>query len=53
MRAAAVSALGSLGILQGKKGQFVKLIIKTLIDDYPQVRVAAIHALEQLQPEGE
>jgi formylglycine-generating enzyme required for sulfatase activity len=52
-RAAAVSALGALGGLQEKDGQLVRLIIKMLIDDYPQVRVAAIHALEQIQPEGE
>jgi hypothetical protein len=52
-RAAAVSALGSLGSLQGNDGQFVRPIIKMLADDYPQVRAAAIHALERLQPEGE
>jgi len=53
IRAAAVSALGSLENLQAKDGQFVRSIIEMLVDDYPQVRVAAIHALEQLQPEGE
>jgi formylglycine-generating enzyme required for sulfatase activity len=52
-RAAAVSALGSLGSLQGKEGQYVRSIIKMLVDDYPQVRVAAIHVLERLQPEGQ
>jgi formylglycine-generating enzyme required for sulfatase activity len=52
-RAAAVSALGSLGSLQGEDRPFVRLIIKMLVDGYPQVRAAAIHALERLQPEGE
>jgi hypothetical protein len=51
-RAAAVSALGALGRLQEKDGQFVRPIIKMLVDDYPQVRAAAIRALERLQPEG-
>jgi formylglycine-generating enzyme required for sulfatase activity len=53
MRAAAVSALGPLGDLQGQDGQFVRSIIEMLVDDYPQVRVAAIRALERLRPEGE
>ena len=53
IRAVAVSALGQLECLQGKDGQFVRSIINMLVDDYPQVRVAAIHALERLQPEGE
>ena len=45
-RAAAVAALGQLG------ERFVESIIGTLADDYSQVRVAAIHALERLRPDG-
>ncbi|TEU19250.1 MAG: hypothetical protein E3J21_04305 [Anaerolineales bacterium] len=45
-RAAAVVALGRLG------ERFVEPIIGMLADDYPQVRVAAIHALERLRPDG-
>jgi formylglycine-generating enzyme required for sulfatase activity len=46
-RAAAVAALGELG------EQFAEAIVEMLADDYPQVRVAAIHALEGLRPDGE
>ena len=53
IRAGAVSALGTLGSLHGKEGQFARSIIKMLADDYPRVRAAAIRALERLQPEGE
>lgn len=45
-RAAAVTALGRLG------NRFVGDILEMLGDDYPQVRAAAIHALETLQPDG-
>jgi hypothetical protein len=45
-RAAAVVALAKLG------AQFAEPIIGMLADDYPQVRAAAIHALEQLRPNG-
>ena len=44
IRVAAVAALGSLESLQEKDGQFVRSIIKMLVDDYPQVRRAAIRA---------
>jgi formylglycine-generating enzyme required for sulfatase activity len=46
-RAAAVNALAQLG------AQFIQPIIEMLADEYPQVRVAAIGALEKLQPSGE
>lgn len=46
-RAAAVAALAQLG------EQFAAALIPMLADDYPQVRVAAIAALERLRPEGE
>lgn len=45
-RAAAVTALAGLG------DQFTDDIRKRLADDYPQVRVAAIAALERLRPDG-
>ena len=45
-RAAAVTALGELG------DAFVDDIIAMLADEYPQVRVAAIAALERLRPDG-
>lgn len=45
-RAAAVAALGQLG------DRFVDAIIPTLADAYPQVRLAAIRALERLRPDG-
>jgi hypothetical protein len=45
-RAAAVEALGRLG------ERFVDDLVGVLGDDYPQVRVAAIHALERLRPDG-
>jgi hypothetical protein len=45
-RAAAVEALGRLG------ERFVDDLVGVLGDDYPQVRVAAIHALERLRPNG-
>jgi hypothetical protein len=45
-RAAAVEALGKLG------ERFADDLIGRLDDDYPQVRVAAIHALERLRPDG-
>ncbi len=45
-RAAAVAALAQLG------ERFVEPIIEMLADDCPQVRVAAIHALEKLRPDG-
>ena len=50
-RAAAVTALAGLGT------QFTPAIAQAIIgmlaDDYPQVRMAAIQALETLQPDGE
>ncbi len=46
-RAAAVTALGRLGV------QFIPDLSNMLADDYPQVRMAAITALERLQPSGE
>jgi len=46
-RVAAVTALGQLG-----KG-FIEPITKRLADDYPQVRVAAMRALQSLQPGGD
>ncbi len=46
-RAAAVNALAQAG------AQFIQPISGMLIDTYPQVRVAAIQALERLQPSGE
>ena len=46
IRIAAVTALGQLG------KHFIEPIIGRLADDYPQVRAAAITALENLQPEG-
>jgi len=45
-RAAAVAALGQLG------ERFVEDMIGMLADDHPQVRLAAIHALERLRPDG-
>ncbi|MCP4543138.1 MAG: SUMF1/EgtB/PvdO family nonheme iron enzyme, partial [Chloroflexi bacterium] len=45
-RAAAVAALGELG------ERFAGPLAEMLKDDYPQVRVAAIHAMERLQPDG-
>ncbi len=45
-RAAAVSALAGLG------ERFIQPITGMLDDDYPQVRVAAIQALERLRPDG-
>ena len=45
-RAAAAAALGELG------EQFAEAIVPLLADDYPQVRAAAIAALERLRPEG-
>jgi formylglycine-generating enzyme required for sulfatase activity len=53
IRAAAVAALGQLACLRAQDGPFVISIIETLADDYPQVRRAAIRALERLQPEGQ
>lgn len=53
IRAAAVAALGALEKLQGQEGQFISSIIQMLVDDYPQVRGAAIRTLERLQPGGE
>jgi formylglycine-generating enzyme required for sulfatase activity len=53
LRAGAVSALAALECLQGKEGQIIGLIIKSLVDEYPLVRAAAIRALERLQPEGQ
>jgi hypothetical protein len=46
IRVTAVTALGRIG------GQFVEPVTRRLSDDYPQVRVAAITALENLQPDG-
>jgi formylglycine-generating enzyme required for sulfatase activity len=46
-RAAAVNALAQLG------AQFIQPISGMLTDRYPQVRRAAIQALEKLQPSGE
>ncbi len=46
VRAAAVVALGQLG------ARFVEAITGMLNDDYPQVRAAAIAALERVAPEG-
>jgi hypothetical protein len=54
-RAAAVAALGFVASAQpnGRLGErFVEPITGMLDDDYPQVRVAAIHALEKLRPDG-
>ena len=48
VRAIAVRLLGQLG-----KQRFIEPIIEMLQDDYPQVRVAAIYALERLQPDGD
>ena len=45
-RAAAVTALAQLG------GRFADNLVPMLADDYPQVRVAAIAALERLRPDG-
>jgi hypothetical protein len=45
-RAAVVGALAELG------ERSIQPITKMLSDDYPQVRVAAIHALERLEPDG-
>ncbi|MBN1659779.1 MAG: SUMF1/EgtB/PvdO family nonheme iron enzyme [Anaerolineae bacterium] len=45
-RAAAVAALGELG------EPFAEALIPALADDYPQVRAAAIQALERLRPDG-
>jgi hypothetical protein len=45
-RAAAVAALGQLG------ERFVEDMMGMLAGDYPQVRVAAIQALERLRPDG-
>jgi sulfatase modifying factor 1 len=47
IRAAALEALGEL-----REQRFVELGIERLRDGYPQVRVAAIRALERLQPDG-
>ena len=46
-RAAAVGALARLG------KRFIESLTRMLADPYPQVRVAAIQALEGLQPSGE
>jgi hypothetical protein len=46
-RAAAAAALGQLG------ERFAAALVPLLADSYPQVRVAAIHALERAQPGGE
>jgi iron(II)-dependent oxidoreductase len=46
VRAAAVAALSQLGL------RFAEPISGRLVDPYPQVRLAAIHALERLQPAG-
>ncbi len=46
-RAAAVNALAQWG------APFIQPIIGMLTDEYPQVRLAAIQALEKLQPSGE
>ncbi len=46
-RVAAVKMLAQLG------AQFIDCISEMLADLYPQVRVAAIHALEKSQPSGE
>ncbi|MEZ4735956.1 MAG: SUMF1/EgtB/PvdO family nonheme iron enzyme [Caldilineaceae bacterium] len=45
-RAGAVAALGQLG------DRYSAQIIARLADDYPQVRIAAIHTLERVQPDG-
>ncbi len=45
-RAAAVAALGRIG------AAFADELMAALADDYPQVRVAAIRALERLQPDA-
>ena len=46
-RTAVVQALGGLGT------EFIPALCERLADDYPQVRSAAIAALERLQPSGE
>ena len=50
-RATAVAALGRLKLLQERE-QIVEPIIGALTDGYPQVRAAAIRALEKLRPDG-
>ena len=45
-RAAAISALEQAGV------RYTEAIANKLADDYPQVRMAAIRALERLQPDG-
>ena len=47
-RAATLNVLGQLG-----ERRFVEPSIERLEDDYPQVRMAAIRALEKLRPDGE
>ena len=47
IRAATLDALGELG-----ERRFVEPSIERLRDGYPQVRVAAIRALERLRPDG-
>ncbi|MEE8392504.1 MAG: SUMF1/EgtB/PvdO family nonheme iron enzyme [Anaerolineae bacterium] len=47
IRAATLDAMGQLG-----EQRFVEPSIERLKDGYPQVRVAAIHALERLRPDG-
>jgi formylglycine-generating enzyme required for sulfatase activity/Fe2+ or Zn2+ uptake regulation protein len=46
-RAAALDALSELG-----EQCFAERVIEKLQDDYPQVRAAAIHAMECLRPDG-
>jgi hypothetical protein len=47
VRATAVTTLGELG------ERFVAPIVERLTDDFPQVRVAALQALERLRQDGE
>jgi len=51
-RAAAVNALAQLGVEHASRGN-LSYLTGILADEYPQVRVAAILALEKLQPSGE
>ena len=58
-RAAAVQAVAQLALLKTSEvsktsdvSETSEVLTAMLADDYPQVRVAAIHALEQLRPDG-
>jgi len=58
-RAAAVQAVAQLALLKTSEvletsdvSETSEVLTAMLADDYPQVRVAAIHALERLRPDG-